>query len=236
MYILKMKPITSYGIILYHKNKENQNEYLLYQRRDSFEYMDFLRGHYPINKIHDYICRMTIEERDRLLNYTFEELWNDLWVTQTEYINRWKFKGKKRYEDVKLLLPEIIKNTNTIISSPSWCFPKGKRIYYETFVECALREFEEETTIDKNKIIIREDLKTFEENFFGSDNKLYKTLYFVGYISEKIIPEYKKLEGCIRTKTLTDEAGDVKWLDFDSALLLLSEQRKQILKEVDNLI
>ena len=61
---------------------KNKEEYLLIRRKDSLGYIDFMRGKYPIgNKIYllNIIQEMTKEERKRLLEKNFQELWHELW-------------------------------------------------------------------------------------------------------------------------------------------------------------
>lgn len=64
-------PITSYGIILFRKN-ENGYKYLMIRRKDSFGYIDFIRGKYsPYNiyQIQKIVDEMSIQEK---------YLWNHL--------------------------------------------------------------------------------------------------------------------------------------------------------------
>ena len=43
-------PITSYGIIVFRRSKEQGIQYLMIRRKDSFGYIDFIRGKYsPYN-------------------------------------------------------------------------------------------------------------------------------------------------------------------------------------------
>jgi len=76
-------------------------------------------------------------------------------------------------------------------------------------LDCALREFEEETGITVNNINIIENLITFEETFIGTNYKCYKNKYFVASIdngnvsldnyqtSEVSKLEWKTLEQCL---------------------------------------
>ena len=80
-------------------------------------------------------------------------------------------------------------------------------------MECALREFEEETGISKQYIKIIENVLPFEEMFLGSNHKSYKHKYFLGYVenandnitldnyqqSEVSKIEWKTLENCLET-------------------------------------
>ena len=64
------RPITSYGIILFvqRKNDESKTEptnqnFLLYQRRDTYEYIEFIRGMWEtIDEVKNYFSLMSNEE------------------------------------------------------------------------------------------------------------------------------------------------------------------------------
>ena len=74
-------PITSYGIIVFrHSNKGLQ--FLMIRRKDSFGYIDFIRGKYVcynIEQIQQIINEMSLCEKERLLTEPFEKLWKLLW-------------------------------------------------------------------------------------------------------------------------------------------------------------
>jgi len=74
-------PITSVGIIAFRPG-HNGIEYLMIRRRDSFGFVDFIRGRYPIHN-EEYIRRivdeMTIDEKNKLQTQTFQQMWNGLW-------------------------------------------------------------------------------------------------------------------------------------------------------------
>ena len=57
------------------------------QRRDSLSYVEFLRGKYKLNN-REYLMRlftnMTPEERDRISDSTFEQLWSGMWSRKYE--------------------------------------------------------------------------------------------------------------------------------------------------------
>ena len=73
-------PITSYGLIAYHKDVTDTIRFCLFRRRDTFEYMDFIRGLWNDSTVKTLFVLMTKEERSRLRNYMFQELWDDLWI------------------------------------------------------------------------------------------------------------------------------------------------------------
>ncbi len=89
----------------------------------------------------------------------------------------------------KVDLDTLINNSTTSWNETEWEFPKGRRNYQEKDLDCALREFEEETGISKKKIKIVENLMPFEEIFIGSNHKSYKHKYFLA-----CMPEYNEKE------------------------------------------
>ena len=49
-------------------------------------------------------------------------------------------------------MKELIQKSTTKWTEPEWGFPKGRREYHETDVDCSKREFQEETGISSRKI------------------------------------------------------------------------------------
>ena len=73
---------------------------LLIQRKDTIGYTDFIRGKYPDKDyLGVYFSEMTLEEQDRLLTSTFEELWDSLWVNHGSRIYKNEYwASKKKFE------------------------------------------------------------------------------------------------------------------------------------------
>ena len=75
------KPITSVGLVVMTK-EYNNIKYLMICRKDTLGYVDFMRGRYSLtNKAYmlNILNEMTIKEKENLVTYTFDELWNKLW-------------------------------------------------------------------------------------------------------------------------------------------------------------
>ncbi|GAG32871.1 unnamed protein product, partial [marine sediment metagenome] len=108
----KCEPITSYGLVAYTIHK-GVNYFLLYQRRDNFEYMDFLRGVWPNeDSLPSLFSAMSVDERKRIREFTFPELWEDLWVEHNSRIFRDGFaKAKRKYELARFSIPELLETT-----------------------------------------------------------------------------------------------------------------------------
>ena len=222
-------PITSYGIITYRVVNDNKIEYLLIRRKDTLGYVDFIRGKYPINNLQhilNMIKEMTTEEKNNLCNEDFKKLWNNLWGTNSksggfqrieEKTSSEKLRNLK--EGIKMLdkdtntynlitLEDMIKKANTYWSEPEWGFPKGRRNHLELDIECALREWEEETGYKRNNIDLIQNLAPFEETFTGSNYKSYKHKYYIAHY----VGDY--VSDCNYDKT---EVGKMEWKSYDDS-------------------
>jgi len=233
-------PITSYGIILYTFEKNKYLKYLVCQRRDSISYIQYLQDLIDETNIEKYINLMSKEEKNRCLEYYYKNdphsIWKDLWINHNSKIYKNDY---KRCTDI------FIKNMNKYLhyfkddnigqKENPWCFPKGRMNYNENEIECALREFEEETCIPSNTISIDKNVK-FEELYIGSNNLLYKTVYYVAYIP--FIPKktYKYYPLNIRKKFISSEFHEIEWMEYNTAMEHLNEQKQKVLENVNNYI
>lgn len=81
--IKNSRPIISYGIVLYtYVKTENLMKYLFIRRKNSFGFIDFIKGNYTIsNKFHlqNMFDEMTLNEKTMLKTNSFNELWCNLW-------------------------------------------------------------------------------------------------------------------------------------------------------------
>ena len=189
-------PITSYGVILFRSSTKGI-QYLMIRRKDSFGYIDFIRGKYVLNNlehIQSIFNEMSISEREKIRETDFETLWKMMWG-ETAIGSQYKgeeMASQKKFEALKsgvlmglngeiITLQNLIDNSTTKWKETEWEFPKGRRNYQEKDLDCALREFEEETGLSKKDIKIVENILPFEEIFLGSNHKSYKHKYFLAY-------------------------------------------------------
>jgi len=114
--------------------------------------------------------------------------------------------------DEIVTLKTIVENSKTQWNETEWEFPKGRRNNKEKDLECALREFEEETGINKNKINVVENISPFEEIFIGTNHKSYKHKYFLAYMEEEN-EEMADLEHYQVT-----EVSKIEWKTIDRCL------------------
>lgn len=227
-------PIKSYGIIVFTKDKNNNIKFLLYQRRDTFEYMDFMLGNWKnYSELKSIFSFMTLDEKYRLRNYIFDELWDDLWVIHDFELYREKYsKSKKKYESIKYNIPYLTELTKVSKSEPSWGFPKGKKLDdNETNKECSLREFQEETKINSNRLKFIKD-KFFFENFIGTNGKHYSTNYMLAYMEDPQLPEYTPTPQCIRKYCISEEVSNLGWFNIEECKEKLTSFRYDMLLNI----
>ena len=215
-------PITSYGIIAF-SLQDTGIQYLMIRRKDSFGYIDFIRGKYSpynLNQLLTIFDEMSIYEKQRILTHPFETLWSEMWgETNIQYKSE-EITSKKKFEILKsgitlddkfITLKDIIEMSKTTWSETEWEFPKGRRNQKEKDLDCALREFEEETGITKNNLSIIENILPFEEIFIGSNHKSYKHKYFLAYVDNSI------LETSLNNFQIT-EVSKLEWKTLDKCL------------------
>lgn len=237
-------PITSLGIIAYRFNIiTNKLEYLMIRRKDTLGFVDFMRGKYPIyNKMYilNIINEMTIIEKNKLMNLSFNDLWNELWgnnigiqYRNEEKISKEKFtllKNGIELDNTKYSLSSLILESKSNWNETEWGFPKGRRNYQEKDLSCALREFEEETGYSKLNLNIIQNLVPFEEIFTGSNYKSYKHKYFLAHMYFDIQPSYYYQ---------TCEVSKVQWFTYEECLKNIRPynlEKIEIIKRVNKLL
>jgi 8-oxo-dGTP pyrophosphatase MutT (NUDIX family) len=211
-------PITSCGLLLLRGPHEPLKlpidpkvvSVLMVRRKDSMSYMEFIRGKYDptdTNYLKTMFSNMTADEQAILVKEDFDTLWTKLW-------------GQGR--DTKSMEYEIAKenyNTldrETLVASypskylePEWGFPKGRRSKGESDLECAMREFFEETNVPPDAYEVLKDV-WFTETFRATNNTMYRHIYAVAVLkdssvfnlSQKLTSTQKREVSAVAWKTL----------------------------------
>ena len=228
------------------------------RRKDSFGYIDFIRGKYSpynIEQIQNSIDEMSESEKKKLIDESFENLWKDMWgdTPNIQYRNE-ELSSFKKYDMIKngvivynniITLKDLINNSNTNWNETEWEFPKGRRNYQEKDIDCALREFEEETGIPKKNIVIVENLLPFEEIYIGSNHKSYKHKYFLAYMYDNIDfnnhnynnDEVKENENL--NKFQKTEVSKIEWKSLDECLKCIRPynlEKKQLIININKVL
>ncbi len=230
----RSKISTSYGIIVY-TFINDEIKFLMTLRRDTFCYECMIRGMYTTyDVLKDYVSHFTESEKIRILTYPFDMLWKDLWVSTKRRLYRIEYKkAKEKFTKNYELIMTLVKNLTTF-DNEMWEFPKGKMFSEETPVQCALREFEEETRINQDVIHYVKQAGTFEDTFVGDDRRKYESVFYLGYIHEgdKIPFSYIACPYNMRDNFISDEVMSMEWFSYKDALVRCSVNKKDILRQV----
>lgn len=193
------QPITSVGIVLYRTRQASnqETEFLHIRRKDTIGYIDFVRGKYRLGEvvyIQKLINIMTNDEKKKISTYSFKDLWRDIWCIPDNNlpVKKHKYEFDKSYRRLTILrrgytlkqnkqfvkLSMLLSQSPNTYNTPEWGFPKGRRVYKESDLQCALREFTEETGIlsSEHSILPGRPIVTI---FLGQNNRKYKHIYYV---------------------------------------------------------
>lgn len=231
------KIINSYGIGCCRWNiVKNQMEILMVKKRVSYYFLDFVLNKYNYNDISSLIkllSKMTIEEKLILKYMNFKKIWFKAWLEDIDNVDigflrlkqYYKFESKFKETLSKIKEHKFIHLLNqTSHNDNMWEIPKGRKLNkYEKNLNCAIREFTEETNYDIKKVnILNNNAVIIKKNV---KNVMYVFNYYIGYTS------YNE----INTKKLIDkiqEISDVKWLSLDYIKIL--NTNKQIINTISS--
>ena len=243
-------PITSYGIILCRPSNKGV-QFLMIRRKDSFGYIDFIRGKYSpynIEQLQHTINEMSVNEKKQIITEPFNKLWGMMWGN-TSSENQFRSEESisvKKFElitngvyinNVKYTLRDLVEKSDTAWTETEWEFPKGRRNPQERDLDCGLREFEEETGYSQDSIAIVENILPFEEIFIGSNHKSYKHKYFLAYMSE--YKNQEKDDMVNLQKFQKSEVSKLEWKTFDECLKSIRPynlEKKKIITNINNLL
>jgi 8-oxo-dGTP pyrophosphatase MutT (NUDIX family) len=223
---------------------ENQNKeksdinYLIVRRKHSLGYIEFIRGRYEIDNletVYHLIRQMTPDEIKDIKIKDFKELWEEVWK-KTSYNKLYLKEMEDSLEKFNFLkdnniLDDKLKND---YDEPEWGFPKGRRNPNEKNLKCALREFWEETSIDKNNLIVLNKLFPIQEIFYGTNGIKYKHIYYIAIYDGIDEIGLEKLQ-----EDQLTEIGDIKWINLKDSLKLFRpyhEEKKKILISLENFL
>lgn len=236
-------PVTSCGILLLRGMFEPLQlpadpktiSVLMVKRKDSMAYMEFIRGKYDLTDtefIKRLISNMTKHEQELIMLEDFDTLWTKLWGQGRDTHSVEYDIAKRSYN--MLDRQTLVLQCPSSYTEPEWGFPKGRRSKGESDVQCAVREFEEETNISKDCYKIYDDI-VFTEVFTGTNDVKYKHIYFVAtLVSSKNIKPNQKL-----TQTQRREVSAVGWKTIKQCKDITRPhyaERKAILTDLERVI
>ena len=223
-------PTISFGIIAARPPDAHcaEPQYLMIQRRDSLNFIDFVRGKYhpqDVTYLRGMFISMTNDERERVCapDADFSTLWAAVWHRPpgahhgSEYAEaRASFEALRtgyslRTADGEIIgvsLQELVRTTTSAYPMDrEWGFPKGRRKTKESDRDAAVREFTEETLYAANDIEL-EGQKPIEETFLGTNGVRYRHVYFRATMRAPV-PAVRPVE--LGNVQQAREVSDVRW-------------------------
>jgi 8-oxo-dGTP pyrophosphatase MutT (NUDIX family) len=245
-------PVMSFGHIVFDRV---DNKILMIQRKDSLCYIEFLRGKYDIYNIkyiQILINKFSTKEKHNIFDYDFDELWKMLWLIddnldEMKYKNKNDYlKGKEKFNklksgyffnklDIFINLDYFIVNSTTGYLDSEWEFPKGRRNKKESNIECAKREFNEETNYNINDYQLIENIIPFEEEYIGENKIKYKHVYYIGFLTNRD----KQSEIDFSNENQYKEIKDIQWFSKEESLNKIRNYhhtRRKIIHQIFNFI
>jgi 8-oxo-dGTP pyrophosphatase MutT (NUDIX family) len=232
----------SIGVIAFRYHRD-ELQYIMIQRKDSLGFVEFMRGKYQqynIEYVQNIFNEMTTIEKHKIVTYTFDELWKYLWGDWigNQYRNEERISREKHRKFTEGLIIDnksynlqyFVDNSDANWINSEWGFPKGRRNYQEKDINCALREFEEETGYSKSDVKIATNVVPYEEIFTGSNLKSYKHKYNIGYIDTTIE---------LTNNNQKSEVSEVAWLNVEDCINKIRPynlEKISMLKKIDEVL
>jgi 8-oxo-dGTP pyrophosphatase MutT (NUDIX family) len=207
-------------------------KFLLVRRKHSLNYIEFIRGSYEtkdLKKLVNMFELMSPEEIKNIEIKNFDHIWNNLWKKTSKYKQY-----KKEYNKSKKLFNSLIKSKlldklieiKPIYEEPEWGLPKGRRNNYEKNIDCAMREFYEETHIENKDYIILKNIDTIHENYKGTNGINYRHIYYLSI---------SKSENELINLKDNYEIGDVGWYSWNEIMIMIRPYYRSKLEIINKL-
>ena len=184
-----MNVVKSYGVACCRckrTNDKQEYEILFIKKRLTYSFIEFINGRYNNKNLQYLLDGMTVNEKVVILTFNFKIIWyhgNMTLINNRRYIKaKLKFNDLYKHDYGKMLkhMVEISKNENLI-----WEIPKGRCKKNETPKNAAIREFEEETNINKIKYKILYDMEPLIYSFYDSGIN-YVYYYYIGVMLDNV--------------------------------------------------
>ena len=165
-----------------------------------------------------YIANMTIDERLEIYSLDFDRMWSKVYLNSsrvTTYFNRKaRFQNFWLRNDSGKLLQKLLMDAQG--SSPlHWEFPRGRKNKGESDMECAIREFEEETSISRQYYQVLPQFRRCV--IYTHLNVTYVHIYYAA-VQTKDFPNPQKTISLRKKKQVT-EVRDIGWMNLQQIQL-----------------
>jgi 8-oxo-dGTP pyrophosphatase MutT (NUDIX family) len=191
------------------RRQEGKLQVLMVQKRYTYAYSRFVNGNYVAwdrQGIMRLFGEMTMEEKSIIGSMDFVKMWQRVWndkarsgsfhSSRSKFENNWGRDGGRRLKDML---------NRSGWGKLVWEVPKGRRLPEEAGVECAVREFREETGVDKSQYLLYPQVTRTIQHVSG-DTRYISTYYLA--MCDKVLPRIDYSRG-------QDEVADITWMSIE---------------------
>lgn len=250
------EPYTSYGIVLFDaavplqlakidkkinvraSNKANYHlipqlpglvdgvRFLVVRKKHSYSFLEFVLGRYELDDLDGLTSifeHLTLPELRVIEQHSYDHCASECGIGSLHYeSSKAKFSRIKQstlFQKLRLLVhyPE-----------PEWGFPKGRKMAGESNLECALREFSEETDLQPEDLSVFERVLPLCENYIGTDGHNYRHIYFLAQANHRPPLLHYALQD-------SPETSEIRWItirEMNKYFRPYQREKKQILSEL----
>jgi hypothetical protein len=169
------------------------NKVILVQRRNTIGFMEFMRGKYEVDN-HNYIIKLfnmlTFDEKRLLREYdSFDVIRKIIGMGKEHRYGKEYNESRNKFESLKdhadgNMIHKLLDKSFTRWNSPEWGLPKGRKGGREYDIDCAVREFVEESGIKAKNLIVFRNIKPLEELYTGINGVVYKHIYYLAMLKD----------------------------------------------------
>jgi len=195
---------------------------LLGSKRFSYAFNEFAMGKYSNDKAEllEKFNNMYLEDKLVILTLSFDFIWYRIWLnfdrTSSYFVAKNKFESTFMLDGGQALQRMIQSSTNR---TRIWEVPKGrKKSKTEADINCAVREFQEETGADLRSYKLYVDVKRMGS--ITDNGTTYYSTIFPAFSKTPIQPVVD-----LRHKEQLDEISELRWVDIGE-LRLIDEGKK----------
>lgn len=223
--------IVSYGLVLFTIHK-NVVHYVVAKRQNSIAYIHLLtsRG-LSKNEQNRYIKLLPNDERRVLQIHDAKTILDDLHGYDSQILPNFVIL-KQHITDFVHDNTDAL-NKRSLCDTALWEFPKGRRHNNESAVQCACREFVEETGITNFNVVISNPISI---RFTGYDGRSYQNIFYIAFAPNKQQIQYKNNDFLICKKCVSDEMVNVDWMPYSQCNKVLDHKYKKVLNIVGRII
>ena len=207
-----MRTRQSFGIACCRFNGAGKPEILLVCKRYTYAYNLFVHAKYSSGDnaaLMALFNGMTIDEKLDILSLNFSQIWYRIWfngnMSQSYYVAKNKFETTFLLDNGTRLRRLIHRSTN---AQRIWEIPKGRKNRNESDLHCAIREFSEESGMERKAYHIQPHFRRAHD-YVDAGTRYMNTFFAAVAISATAEPPR------VSYSTAVGEICDIQWMTIE---------------------